>query len=167
MFHEHLSNYYDFLGLEGYKACHEYHFIEETLSYRKLCSYYIRHHNKLIQDSPIENPDVIPSNWYKHVRQDVDMKTKSSSIKTGLSKWVSWETETRKLYEDMYKELMALGHVADALFVSEFICDVNDELASATRDLINKESIGYDMSDVVNEQDTVRLKCEKKMKKLL
>ena len=30
MFHEQMSNYYDFLNLRGYKKCHEYHYLEET-----------------------------------------------------------------------------------------------------------------------------------------
>ena len=167
MIHEHFANYYDFLGLEGYKVCHEYHFLEETLSYRKLCRYYLEHHNKLIQEERIDPPDIIPSKWYKHVRQDVDPTTKQNGIRSGLSKWVEWETDTKKLYEDMYKELMALGQIADALFVSELICDVSDELRTATRDYLYKEAISYNMSDIVNEQDHIRLKCEKKMKKLL
>ena len=33
MVHEHLANYYDFLGLQGYRQCHEYHYKEESCSY--------------------------------------------------------------------------------------------------------------------------------------
>ena len=167
MIHEHFANYYDFLGLEGYKVCHEYHFLEETLSYRKLCCYYIAHHNKLIPDDRIEPPDIVPSKWYKHVRQDVDPTTRQNGVRSGLSKWVEWETEKKKLYEEMYKELMALGQVADALFVSELICDVSEELAGATRDHLNKEATSYNMSDIINEQEFIRHKCEKKIAKLL
>ena len=29
MVHEQLANYYDFLGLPGYRNCHEYHFMKE------------------------------------------------------------------------------------------------------------------------------------------
>ena len=28
MIHEQLANYYDFLGLKGYKRCHEYHYMK-------------------------------------------------------------------------------------------------------------------------------------------
>ena len=32
MLHDQLANYYDFLGLEGYKRCHEYHYFKENIS---------------------------------------------------------------------------------------------------------------------------------------
>ena len=48
MIHDQLANYYDFLGLKGYKRCHEYHFLSETCAYRGLNRYFINHHNKLI-----------------------------------------------------------------------------------------------------------------------
>ena len=32
MIHEQLSNYYDFLGLSGYKRFHECHYYEENLN---------------------------------------------------------------------------------------------------------------------------------------
>lgn len=42
MFHEQMCNYYDFLGLHGYKRCHEYHYLCETIEHRKLERFYIR-----------------------------------------------------------------------------------------------------------------------------
>ena len=101
MIHTQLADYYDFLGLCGYKRCHEYHALKETCSYRGINRYYINHYNKLVVEQPIENPEVIPQNWYQYTRQDVDANTKRNAVKNGLDKWVEWEQETKKLYEQM------------------------------------------------------------------
>lgn len=160
MVHEQFADYYDFLGLSGYKRCHEYHFFEESRAFRKLSRYYINHHNKLIPYKAVEDPKIIPASWYEHVRDDVDVGTIKSAVKTGLLKWVSWERETKTLYERMYKELLDIGEVASAAKISEFIRDVDSELKEAERYYLNKEAIGYDMISIIEEQKP----CHKKYK---
>ena len=46
--HDQLANYYDFMGLMGFKRMHEYHFLRESASMRGLNRYVINHHNLLI-----------------------------------------------------------------------------------------------------------------------
>lgn len=167
MIHEELANYYDFLGLKGYKRCHEYHYIKETLNYRTLCRYFINHHNMLIPDTRVDTPDVIPASWYSHVRSDVDVATKQNAVKTGLTKWVEWERETKKLYQDMYKELIDIDEVASAMKIKCFIDDVDCELKKAERYWLNKEAIGYNMSSIIAEQNRKHKKYDMKCKKEL
>lgn len=167
MTHESLANYYDFLGLEGYKRCHEYHYLAETMNYRSLCRYFINHHNMLIPDTRIETPSVIPDSWYSHKRQDVDTTTKRNAVQAGLEKWVEWEKSTKDLYEKMYKELMDIGEVASAIKVQCFVCDVDKELKKAERYKLNKESIGYDMNEIIAEQKSKHKKYQKKCEKEL
>ena len=157
MFHDEMANYYEFLGLTGYARCHEYHFIDETCSYRKLCKYYISHENRLVPYVEVEDPEAIPESWYKYSRQEVDASTKKNAVKSGLEKWVAWEKETKELYEKMYKELVSVDAIADAKFVAKLIHDVDCELAKAEKYHLAKSAIGYDMIEVVNEQDE---KCE-------
>lgn len=164
MIHEQLANYYDFLGLQGYKRCHEYHFLQETCAYRGICRYFINHHNMLIPDERFEAPDVIPSSWYEHTRDDVDIATKKNAVKSGLTRWVTWERETKKLYEQMYQELIKLDEVASACKIKELICDVDCELKKAERYWLNKEATGYDMSQIISEQKSKHKKYRKKMK---
>lgn len=152
MFHEQMSNYYDFLGMKGYKRCHEYHYLEETCKYRQLCRYYINHYSKLIPYSEVEDPDAIPESWYRYTRQDVDVSTKKNAVRNGLEKWVEWETGTKDLYEKMYKELMDAGEVASALYLSEFIRGVDCELKKVQRYHISKLATGYDLIDIMQEQ---------------
>lgn len=42
---------------------------------------------------------------------------------------MDWETDTKLLYEQSYKELMDIGEVEDALFVKHMIKNVSCELA--------------------------------------
>ena len=65
MIHEQLANYYDFLGLGGYKRCHEYHYIEESVKYRGLYRYFINQKNDsiiLLQELQFLNTRLLHSN---------------------------------------------------------------------------------------------------------
>jgi len=162
MTHELLANYYAFLNLEGYAKCHEYHYISESVSYRKLCQYYMSHHDRLIRNSKVETPQIIPNGWFDYTKQDVDPKTKRSAIEHGMKLWVDWESETKELYENMHAEFVAAGNVADALMLEDYILDVDDELAFATNEHINAKSIDYDLSVIIPCQKEMRdLYCEK------
>ena len=167
MIHDQMANYYDFLGLKGYKRCHEYHFLKETLNYRSLNRYCINHHNILIPEEKIEDPALIPESWFAHIRSDVDVTTKQNGVRSGLTKWVEWERDTKKLYEQMYKELIAIDEVAGAMKIQEFICDVDQELKKAERYWLNKEATNYDMTMIIEEQDRKHKKYQKKCEKEL
>ena len=164
MVHEHLATYYDFLGLPGYRDCHEYHFLKESCAYRKLCRYYVNHYNKLIPETRFDEPDIIPEGWYSHKRQDVDQTTKKNAVKSGLVKWVDWETQTKKLYQEMYQELLDNGSVASAEFLCEYIADVDCELQDAYMYWLSKEAMNYDMSVIIEEQAQKVEKYESRMR---
>ena len=152
VFHDEMVRFYDFLALDGYKKCHKHHYEEESQSYRKLCSYYMEHFNRLIPNVPMERPDVIPDTWYNYSRHDVDPGTKASAVKTGMEKWVEWEKKTKQLYEEMCEELLSLAEIAAADFIMGFIQDVDHELKFATTKHLILESAGYDMKFILSEQ---------------
>lgn len=164
MFHEQLANYYDFLGLKGYKRCHEYHYLEETIAYRCLCRYFINHHNKLVPSYDVEDPQAIPQNWYRYTRSDVDITTRINAVKNGVEHWVNWEKETKKLYERMYKELIDIDEVASAMKIKSFICDVDEELKRAERKYIKLKAVDFDMSVIIPEQERLHEKYREKIK---
>ena len=164
MMHENLANYYDFLGLGGYKKCHEYHFMEETANFRKLTSYYICHHNNLIPDTDITPVQVIPDSWYQVDRFDVDIATKKSAVKTGLTIWHRWEKETQQLYEQMYQEMMNGGYVADALNFKKYVCDVTEELKKVEKYMLNKLAVDFDLAYIMEEQKPKKEKYKCKLK---
>ena len=163
MFHSQMAEYYEFLGLHGYSQCHEYHYLCESKSYHKTIIDFIDCFNKLLPGMKAEDPGLIPSSWYKHIRTDVDMNTKRNAVKTGLEKWVNWERDTKNLYQQMYKELIALNEIAAADKIVDLIKDVTNELKDAEQYLLNKKSVEYDMVNIIDEQnkekDEYEIKC--------
>ena len=164
MIHEQLSDYYDFLNLHGYKRCHEYHAKCEMRAMRKLHRYFIEHFNRLIEEDPIENPDVIPNSWYRYTRQDVDVNTKRNAVKSGIERWVAWEAETKELYQNMYDELIGLGEVAAAKKLCCYIHAVDKELKWAQRKHIDLVAADYGIGYILGEQQHLHDWYKEKMK---
>lgn len=164
MLHDKMSDYYDFLSLRGYKRCHEYHYKREMCSYRKLHRYFINHYGKLIEEGRVDDPEAIPSSWYRYSRKEVDANTKRSAVKTGVDKWVAWEKETKDLYEMAYRELITAKEEAAAIFIQGFICDVDRELKYAERKAIDLEAVDYNLGFILGEQTKIHDKYKRKMK---
>ena len=114
MLHDQLAEYYDFLNLHGYKRCHEYHAFCEFKTRRKVMRYYVNHYNRLPLAEKATNPKAIPENWYNYTRQEVDAGTKKRAVRDGFVKWVDWEKETKKLYEEAVCNLYEIGEIATA-----------------------------------------------------
>lgn len=60
MMHEQMADYYNFLGLDGFKRLHEYHFFCETISMRRIHRYFVDHCNQLLPMANTKHIDVIP-----------------------------------------------------------------------------------------------------------
>lgn len=60
MMHEQMADYYNFLGLDGFKRLHEYHFLCETISMRRIHRYFVDHCNQLLPMANTKHIDVIP-----------------------------------------------------------------------------------------------------------
>lgn len=164
MIHSQLSDYFNFLGLKGYAKCHKYHFFEESCNYKKLNWYYLTHYNKLVEEKPFKNPGIIPENWYQYTRQEVSVGTKKTAIQEGFAKWVKWETDTKALYENMYKQLITLGEIAGARTLEQYIADVDKELAEAHQKHLELKATDFDMSDIIQEQEELYKRYKKKMR---
>ena len=166
MFHSQMSEYYEFLGLPGYSECHKYHYFCESWSFQDLCLYFIDEYNKLLPVGRADDPQVIPNSWYKYTRQDVDTNTKRNSVKTGLEKWVTWEKDTKKLYEQMYGLLLEMQEMAAAHKIKHLIKDVDEELKKAEQYHLNKKAIDYDIVAIIEEQNKKKDKYNNEMRSL-
>jgi hypothetical protein len=167
MVHEAMANYYDFLGLKGYKRCQEYHYLDETIAYRSVYRYFVNHHGKLIPQKEVGDPNVIPDTWFAYNRMDVDTATKRKAVQDGYFKWQKWETETLEFYKQLHKELTELEEIADAMKIESLICDVSQELKCIERDILDLEAVDYDIVYIVECQKCLHEKYKKKMKKEL
>lgn len=152
MIHSQLADYYRFLGLDKYADCHEARYNDEICGWRMISWYYVEHYNHLIAEKQIDNPNIIPAEWYGVTRQDVDTATKRRAVEYGLRRWVEWETETKKLYEAAFAELLALGEGAAAMRIKKCMCAVDYELADAQKYMLNKKAVDYDIAYLIGEQ---------------
>jgi hypothetical protein len=166
MTHEELANYFDFLDLHGYKRMHEYHYLEESASMRTVCRYFINHYSMLIPKGEVDKPDIIPTAWYTHVRTDVDASTRKKAVMTAFDKWKAWETETKRLYEDMYVEACDIKEIAAALKIKQLICDVDQELKYVERKCVELKAVDYNAEYIYQEQDYLHKEYEEKCKNI-
>ena len=162
MIHDQMCDFYDFLNLHGYKRAHEYHAKCEMKAMRKLHRFFINHYDRLIEEDQIDNPDVIPSAWYRYKRQDVEPNTKRNAVKTGIEKWVAWEQETKDLYERMYAECEE--EVARQM-IGCLLCDTAKELKYAKRKHLDLVAVDYSIAYIVGQQDHLHDLYRKKMSK--
>lgn len=152
MLHDYMVDYFSFLNLHGYKRMSEYHAEKEMKGFRKLHSYFIDHYNKLIPDIRFENAEYIPANWYNYTRLEVDVNTKRTAVRDAFVKWHDWENETKKYYEQMYKELSDIGEYASAMKVAKMVKNVDHELKWVCRKRIELENADYSMNYILGEQ---------------
>lgn len=164
--HKDFVKAYNFLCFKGYKKCHYYHFLDETENYYYLCHYYMDHYHQMIETSQFEEVKVIPSSWYKHNQFEVDTGTKRSALRDMMKQWVDWEKSTKELLQTLYKELTELGEIAAAKEIECFLCDVDDELKQAEKEWLKLETIGYDITLIIDWQDSLYDKYNKKIKKI-
>ena len=163
MFHDQMSDYFDFLGMKGYKRLHEYQYFSESLERKKLNQYYINHHNKLIPDIYTGQVAMIPENWQTANRISVGKSTKQKGIEDGFNQYHEWETETKSLYEHYSVKLRENGAVTDAIMVERLVEDVDKELKKLERIIVELISSGYDMVYITESQQRIHDKYKAKM----
>lgn len=164
MLHDQMADYYDFLGLMGFKRMHEYHFLREAADMRGISRYYLNHYNYLLPSVEVKDPAIVPSGWYKYHRKDIDASTKRQAIRTGMEKWCAWEEATKKLYQESYSTLCDMGEVAAACKVKELVSDVDMELKCADRLHIKLQSVDYDLCTIFLMQDEMHESYREKEK---
>lgn len=145
MVHTQLAEYFAFLGFNGFQYEQEHHYIEESKSYRKIFNYYINQFNKLINENKVDNPKLIPANWYNVNRFDVDAVTKRKGVKNGFEEWKKWEIETKQTYEIYYKEILEIDDISSRLIIEKLIEDVSEEIRTINKRILELEDIEYDL----------------------
>lgn len=164
--HKTFSKIYNFLELKGYKLIHYYHYLEEINNYHYLCHYYMNNYHKLINTGMIEDLKLIPAAWYKYSQFEVDINTKRTMVKDINRRWIQWEKETKKLYEEAYKQLFDLNEVSAALELKIFICDVSAELTYAEKHAFKLECLDYNINSILEEQKRAHQKYSKKLSEI-
>lgn len=152
MVHEQLMNCYMFLGLSGYAKLHKKQYLSETKGYIKLCMYFSEHYRGIIKLGDPGTPDIIPASWYSNKKDGMDLETRVKCIRAAFDEWVDWETETLRVYEKAYQDLLSLGEVSSSEFIRDYVKDVDRELIWASEERLKKYAIGFDIVSIVEEQ---------------
>lgn len=166
MFHDQMSDYFDFIGMKGYKKLHEYQYFSESMERKKINQYYINHHNKLIPNTYSGQVAMIPENWQTANRISVGKSTKQKGIEDGFNQYHEWESETKGLYEHYSSRLREMGAVADAIMVEKLVEDVDNELKKLERIIVDLISSGYDMVYITESQQGIHDKYRAKMSEI-
>lgn len=158
MFHDQMADFFDFLGLMGFKRMHEYQYLVESAEHRALKRYFLNHHNSLLIEKSIEEPDVIPDSWYKYNRFEVSVQVRKQAIEKALTQYKDWEAETKRCYEKCAKDLLDESLIADYNKINKLIQDVDMELKSVDRLLLKLQAVNYNDIYVVTIQDELHEK---------
>ena len=110
--------------------------------------------------------NVIPQNWYKYTRYDVDSNTKRQAVKDGFKKWLDYEKETKQYLVEMAKYLEQMGEREASRKLDYLIDDVEKEIEHAEHKMIALENTGYDMNYILQEQEPLKAKYAEKIRKL-
>lgn len=164
MMHDQMADYFDFLGLSGYKRLHLYQYFAESKERRGVVHYYINHHGKLIPDRFEGNIQMIPESWRSANRMSVGKSTKQKAVEDGFSVYLGWEQATKDVYQKYATALREQGYVADAIFVDRLVEDVDNELERLERIITDLITSGYDPVYILESQKELHDKYKKKMR---
>ena len=164
MMHDQMADYFDFLGLSGYKRLHLYQYFTESKERRDVAHYYINHHGKLIPDRFEGNVQMIPESWRSANRMSVGKSTKQKAVEDGFSVYLGWEQATKDVYQKYATALREQGYVADAIFVDRLVEDVDNELERLERIITDLITSGYDPVYILESQKELHDKYKKKMR---
>lgn len=166
MFHDQMADLYDFLNLHGFKRLHEYQHLAESIERRKLKRYVLNHHNMLLMDENVENPKVIPVEWYEYNRFDVTPQVREQSIKKSFQRYREWESNTKEMYASACRVLFEKGKTADFEHMICLLKDVDIELKYLERLELELECCSYDIAYILTLQPELHEEYKKKTKEL-
>ena len=165
--HKDLIHIWDFLGLKGFKKCHYYHYLEESMNEQDCLSYYMKHYHKILHRDVFEEIQLVPSTWQKYTQFEVDINTKRNTIRELFKTWIEWEKSTKVLLQDSYNELWELKEFAAASKINTYLADVSQELAYAEEYFLTLENTGYDLAYILDQQPQIHKKYSQKIKRQL
>lgn len=166
MFHDEMSDLFDFLGLKGFKRLHEYQYLSESIEHRHLKKHYLNCHGMLLADEELTPIDVIPDDWYQYTRTDVTSAIRQQYVQKAMNQYKEWESGTKDLYEKCAACLIAWGNVSDFNKVNDLVKDVSTELKYLERLCIELKSVDYDSEYIESIQDCYHKEYKKKLKSL-
>ena len=166
MFHNDMSDYFNFIGLCGFKRIHEYQFYEENKNRRLLVRKVMDVHNILIPHMEVETKEYIPKDWYKYTRMNIDDTIIPKLTRSAWKAYKEWEEETKELYESIACSFMEKGMIVDYSMIVCYIQDVQKELKNIYKMCERLNDVAYDPVYIMEIQGKLHEKYKNKLKRL-
>lgn len=157
MHHYEWADMFRFLNLNGFANIQEIQHDKEGKSNRDLHNRYIKHQHALIPASVPNTASEIPATWYSVNVADVDRSIKQDAVRTIFDKWYQWEMSTLTILQDLYKQCLEMGYIAECEYIEEMIEDVDKEQKKAYWWKSRLKDAGYDMNVIYDLQDEVAI----------
>lgn len=164
--HMQLADYFDFLGLMGFKRQQEYYHMMHTAEIRGVHRWYINRYNMLLPRGTVAEEDAIPAAWDRYSRMDVDSSARKTAVKNATAMWVSRATASKEKVEEAAKALLDEGCVADYGCMAHLVETLDKELKCAVRQSIRLAGCDYDAREMFDMQGRLHEKYRKKTAKV-
>lgn len=159
MVHSQLSEYFRFLNAEGFATEQLYHYISESISRENVYKYIIEHHGFIIKENKIENPSVIPDEWYDGITiNDISENKIKNYIKRAFSLWAEWEETSKFIYESCCKSLTDSNYIADSIYIYTIVKNVDFELSEIRKKINSMKNIDWDLPTILDQNSQYWLK---------
>lgn len=166
MMHANMSDYFNFMGLHGFKRIHECQYFEESINKRKLNRKILDIHNKIVPETGHEKIEVIPKDWYKYTRMDIDDNILAKFVRSAFKTYKEWEEETKCFYECIASIFMERGEFIDYQIMLCYVEKVQCELKKIYRLCGELNGVGYDAVYIMEIQKRIHDDYKHKMKKM-
>lgn len=165
MFHGQMMEYFQFIGLHGFKRFHEYRMKKELCERVKLRSYFLKHYGELLCEDgrTAERREVIPDDWKRYRSKDVTKTIVRQATQKAIKEYIEWESYAKEQYEEYAKELLELDCINDYEYVACLIRDTAYELQKAEKMSVKLNGVDYDMLYIQDIQKEMHDRCKKKM----
>lgn len=165
--HREIADCFWFIYMPGYALWHEYQFLTESCTQRKLkryitSTYHVFTPDKLPMSANITEPLLGGKN-----RKSLKMEDNWKMIKELFRIYQQWEESALQDNQQIAAKILANGDVSTFNFVSdEIIKDVKAELDYVTDKIIELNAMDWDMSQIVAEQPDYFERYEYLIKKM-
>ena len=123
-------------------------------------------HNELIVETGHDKPDIIPVEWYKHTRMDIDDNVVAKYARMAIKTYREWEHETKEIYECVACIFMERGELCDYELINCYVKDVQHELKKIYRLCEELNDVGYDTVYIMEIQKRNHNEYKNKMRKI-
>lgn len=165
--HRELADLFWFIYMPGYALMHEYQYLDESCTQRKVRRYMSETYHTFVPDKIPKSANITEPLLDGRNRKTLKMEDNRKIIQEAFRIYQEWEESTLQEYQRIAKELFANGEISTFNFVGGIIKGVKAELVYLTDKVIELNAHNFDMPQIVGEQPDYFERFEYLIKNLL